>query len=98
MFEMSSGVDEEVVSPSRRFEVCVRGEPISSTNALHGFALMKIKAVPSITETERFALGPAEWLWSSLTYWKRRPIHVPSEVMIDTEAILTSWKRSNLLR
>jgi uncharacterized protein len=26
----------------------------------------------------RYRFGPAEWLWRSLTYWKRQPMRPPS--------------------
>lgn len=31
---------------------------------------------------KRFKFGPLEWLWRSLTYWKRQPMLLPPAVRI----------------
>jgi uncharacterized protein len=41
--------------------------------------LYALQLVASNLWLKRFRFGPAEWVWRSLTYWKRQPMRQPNE-------------------
>jgi len=47
---------------------------------LFGLALFIIQALLSRWWLSRYRYGPLEWLWRSVTYWKRQPIRLDAPV------------------
>ncbi|ASR38857.1 hypothetical protein BAY61_01420 [Prauserella marina] len=53
----------------------LRGSDDWGTAALLGTAILVVQAVWSPLWLRRFSYGPLEWLWRTVTYWRRIPIH-----------------------
>lgn len=58
------------------------GETGPLANLLICFLIFAIQIPLSIWWVKRFTFGPVEWLWRSLTYWKRQPIAIKREVSL----------------
>ncbi len=55
-------------------------ERFVSIDVLRGVAVIGLQLILSPWWLSRYRFGPVEWLWRSLTYWKRQPFRQQESV------------------